>query len=95
MPGFQFELSQLVNVPGKDQQGRISGRMEFVNEETLYQVKWLLADLSIDVGMFKASEIATAQFPQPAAAPLATATRLPRNVLKLPKIRASKKRSRK
>lgn len=63
MPGFQFELSQLVNVPGKDQQGRISGRMEFVNEETVYQLSWLTADLAVDVGMFKQGEVALAQLP--------------------------------
>jgi len=63
MPGFQFELSQLVNVPGKDQQGRISGRMEFVNEETLFQIKWLLPDLSIAVGMFSDTEVTQAQLP--------------------------------
>jgi len=62
MPGFKFELSQLVMVPGKNQQGRISGRMEFVNDETVYQVKWLADDLTVETAMFQERELRLAQF---------------------------------
>lgn len=61
MPGFKFELSQLVMVPGKNQQGRISGRMEFVNGESAYQIKWLDDDLDVYTEMFKESEVVEAQ----------------------------------
>jgi len=61
MPGFKFELSQLVMVPGKNQQGRISGRMEFVNDETVYQVKWLDDDLNVYTEMFKERDLVETQ----------------------------------
>lgn len=61
MPGFKFELSQLVMVPGKNQQGRVSGRMEYVNSESVYGLTWLDENLSIVTAMFAESEIVAAQ----------------------------------
>lgn len=61
MPGFKFKLTQLVTVPGKNQQGRISARTEFVNQDSVYQVKWLDDDLEVYTGTFTESELAAAQ----------------------------------
>lgn len=70
MPGFQFELSQLVNVPGKDGlQGRVSSRMEDVNKPSIYQVTWLTADCaSLNFEMFSEAEMIEAQKKKPDSA---------------------------
>jgi hypothetical protein len=65
MPGFQFELSQLVNVPGKDQQGRISGRTEFVAGTSIYMVTWLDESMDRDVAHFGEAELLEAQKKKP------------------------------
>lgn len=61
MPGFKFKLTQLVTVPGKNQQGRISARTESVNQDSVYQVKWLDTDLEVYTGTFTETELVAAQ----------------------------------
>lgn len=127
MPGFQFELSQLVNVPGKDGlQGRIASRMEYVNGRSTYGVMWLTDSLEAVSAPFVEGDLIEAQKPKPATtltvnveadtsdvdakierttasakrlqetadAALDSLSKLPRNVLNLPKRSASKRRAR-
>lgn len=66
MPGFQFELSQLVNVPGKDGlQGRVSSRMEYVNGRSTYGVMWLTDALEAMSAPFAENDLAEAQKRKP------------------------------
>lgn len=69
MPGFQFELSQLITIPNNGRPGQISGRMEFVNDETIYKVKWLDKDELVYSEMFPESIIVAAQLPAAAETP--------------------------
>ena len=67
MPGFQFELSQLVNVPGKDgMQGRVSIRTEYASKPSFYHVTWL-ADGSghLEADLFSEAELIEAQKKKP------------------------------
>lgn len=61
MPGYKFDLSQLVMVPNKNQQGRVSGRTEYVDRESEYQVKWLDTDLNVYAVTVKESDLIAAQ----------------------------------
>jgi len=65
MPGFQFELSQLVNVPGKNQQGRVSARMEYPVKLSVYEVSWLDECCEPCAGLFTTEEMIEAQKPKP------------------------------
>lgn len=66
MPGFQFELSQLVNVPGSEAlQGRVCARMEYVGKPSIYQVTWLKPDLDVGFEVFSEAGMLEAQKPKP------------------------------
>lgn len=68
MPGFQFELSQLVIVPGSEAlQGRVCARMEYIGQPSLYQVTWLKPDLDIAFEVFSEADMIEAQKPKPAS----------------------------
>lgn len=67
MPGFNFDLSQLVTVPGKDGlQGRVSIRTEYAAKPSFYHVTWL-ADGSgyLESDLFSEAELIEAQKKKP------------------------------
>lgn len=62
-----YEKSQVVKVPELGFEGRISGVLDFVDQEACYQIKWLDASMAVQLGVFKESEVILAQKRKPDA----------------------------
>lgn len=62
-----FEKSQLVNVPGIGQQGRISCVMDFVHKPATYQVMWLDENMVARDDLFPEADLIAAQKKKPDA----------------------------
>ena len=60
-----FEKSQIVKVPYLGAEGRISGVLDFVDQEMCYQLKWLDEAMAVQLGVFKEHEVVEAQKPKP------------------------------